>query len=46
MNMILHGEEAPNIIYINTLARNLADIQEKDRYDIPPFGGKERAEVQ
>lgn len=29
---------------------NLADIQEKDRYDIvlanPPFGGKERAEVQ
>lgn len=50
MNMILHGVEAPNIIHTNTLSENLADIQEKDRYDIvlanPPFGGKERAEVQ
>jgi type I restriction enzyme M protein len=50
MNMILHGIEAPNIVHTNTLAENLADIQERDRYDIvlanPPFGGKERAEVQ
>ncbi len=50
MNMIFHGVEAPNIIHINTLAENLADIQEKNRYDVilanPPFGGKERAEVQ
>ncbi|MDD2934097.1 MAG: N-6 DNA methylase [Methylotenera sp.] len=50
MNMILHGIEAPNIIHTNTLAENISDIQEKDRYDIilanPPFGGKERAEVQ
>jgi len=50
MNMILHGIEAPNIIRTNTLAENLADIQEKDRYDVvlanPPFGGKERKEVQ
>jgi len=50
MNMILHGVEAPNIIHTNTLTENLADIQEKDRYDVvlanPPFGGKERAEVQ
>lgn len=50
MNMILHGIEAPNIIHTNTLTENLADIQEKDRYDVvlanPPFGGKERAEVQ
>lgn len=50
MNMILHGVEAPNIIHTNTLAENLSDIQEKDRFDIvlanPPFGGKERAEVQ
>jgi type I restriction enzyme M protein len=34
----------------NTLTENLADVQEKDRYDIvlanPPFGGKERKEVQ
>jgi type I restriction enzyme M protein len=46
----LHGIEAPNIVHTNTLAENLFDIQEKDRYDIvlanPPFGGKERAEVQ
>ena len=50
MNMILHGVEAPNIIHTNTLAENIADIQEKDRFDVvlanPPFGGKERAEVQ
>lgn len=50
MNMILHGVEAPNIIHTNTLAENIADIQEKDRYTVilanPPFGGKERAEVQ
>jgi len=50
MNMILHGIEAPNIIHTNTLAENISDIQEKDRYDIilanPPFGGKERGEVQ
>ncbi|MEJ7591178.1 MAG: N-6 DNA methylase [Planctomycetaceae bacterium] len=50
MNMILHGIEAPNIIHTNTLAENLADIQEKDRVDVvvvnPPFGGKERKEVQ
>jgi type I restriction enzyme M protein len=50
MNMILHGVEAPNIVHTNTLAENISDIQEKDRYDIvlanPPFGGKERAEVQ
>ena len=50
MNMILHGVEAPNIVHTNTLTENITDIQERDRYDIvlanPPFGGKERAEVQ
>jgi type I restriction enzyme M protein len=50
MNMILHGVEAPNIIHTNTLAENLADIQDKDRMDVilanPPFGGGERKEVQ
>jgi len=50
MNMILHGIEAPNIIHANTLAENIADIQDKDRFDVilanPPFGGKERKEVQ
>ena len=50
MNMILHGIDAPNIIHTNTLTENLSDIQNKDRFDIvlanPPFGGKERKEVQ
>ena len=50
MNLILHGIEAPNILHTNTLTENLADVQEKDRFDVilanPPFGGKERAEVQ
>jgi type I restriction enzyme M protein len=50
MNMILHGIDAPNILHTNTLGENIADIQEKDRFDIvlanPPFGGKERVEVQ
>jgi type I restriction enzyme M protein len=50
MNMILHGIEAPNVIHTNTLSENLADIHDKDRFDVvmanPPFGGKERKEVQ
>ena len=50
MNMILHGIEAPSIVHTNTLAENVSDIQDKDRYDVvlanPPFGGKERPEVQ
>lgn len=50
MNMILHGIEAPNLIHTNTLGENIRDIQEKNRYNIilanPPFGGKERKEVQ
>ncbi len=50
MNMILHGIEAPNIIHTNTLGENIRGIQEKNRYHVilanPPFGGKERPEVQ
>ncbi|MXO84753.1 N-6 DNA methylase [Altererythrobacter aurantiacus] len=50
MNMILHGIEAPNLIHTNTLTENVMDLQEKDKFDIvlanPPFGGKERKEVQ
>ena len=50
MNMILHGIDAPNIVHTNTLAENLDDVQEKDRFDVilanPPFGGKERKEIQ
>lgn len=49
MNMIFHGVAAPNIIRGNTLAENMAQVQEKDRKDVilanPPFGGSERGEV-
>jgi len=38
MNMILHGIEAPNIVHTNTLSENILAN--------PPFGGKERKEVQ
>ncbi len=50
MNMILHGIEAPNIIHTNTLGEDINNIQQRDRFDVilanPPFGGKERPEVQ
>ncbi|MBS1902435.1 MAG: N-6 DNA methylase [Bacteroidetes bacterium] len=50
MNMILHGIEAPNIRHTNTLAENINDIQEKDRYTVvlanPPFGGSIGKEIQ
>jgi len=50
MNMILHGIEAPNIRHMNTLANNINDIQEKDRYSIilanPPFGAGIGREIQ
>lgn len=50
MNLILHGVDAPNIIHTNTLAENLADVQEKDRFEVilsaVPNGGKERPEIQ
>jgi type I restriction enzyme M protein len=50
MNMILHGIEAPNIRHMDTLAQNINDIQEKDRFNIilanPPFGAKIGTELQ
>lgn len=50
MNLILHGIESPNIYKQNTLTQNIRDFQEKDRYSVilanPPFGGKEKKEVQ
>ena len=50
MNMILHGVQSPNIIRTNTLTENLNNITPSDQKDVvlanPPFGGKEREEVQ
>ena len=49
MNMIFHGVTAPNIVHCNTLAENMASIQQSDRKDVilanPPFGGSERGET-
>ena len=50
MNMILHGIETPNIAHANTLAMDLNNVQDSQRFEVilanPPFGGKERKEVQ
>lgn len=50
MNMILHGIEAPDVRHVNTLSENLDDIQPGRQVDLvlanPPFGGKERPEIQ
>ncbi len=50
MNMILHGIRAPNLRRVNTLSEDVRQVQEKNRFDVilanPPFGGKERKEVQ
>ena len=50
MNMILHGVQSPDIIRTNTLAENLANITPSEQKSVvlanPPFGGKEREEVQ
>lgn len=50
MNMILHGVDAPTIVHANTLAQDVRDIAPSARVDVvlanPPFGGKERAEIQ
>ena len=50
MILILHGVETPNIVHTNTLTENVNDIQAKDQVDVilanPPFGGKERKEIQ
>ena len=50
MNMILHGVQSPNIVRMNTLSENIANIQPSEQKDVvlanPPFGGSEREEVQ
>jgi type I restriction enzyme M protein len=49
MNLLLHGMEAPNITYDNSLATPLREIGDAQRVDIimtnPPFGGEEEAGI-
>ena len=50
MNMILHGVAAPNYLRTDTLATRIADIEEKDRYNVilanPPFGTNKNKQLQ
>ncbi len=49
MNLLLHGLEAPQIAYGNTLERRLNEIGHSERVDViltnPPFGGEEEAGI-
>jgi len=49
MNLLLHGLEAPQITYGNTLAQKLVEIGHDQRVDViltnPPFGGEEEAGI-
>lgn len=45
MNLLLHGLEAPDIVYGNSLVKPLREIGDRERVDViltnPPFGGEE-----
>jgi type I restriction enzyme M protein len=49
MNLLLHGLEAPQIAYGNTLERRISEIGHSERFDViltnPPFGGEEEAGI-
>lgn len=49
MNLLLHGLEAPQIAYGNTLERRITEIGHSERVDLilsnPPFGGEEEAGI-
>lgn len=49
MNLLLHGLEAPQITYGNTLAQKINEIGHDQRVDViltnPPFGGEEEAGI-
>ena len=49
MNLLLHGMDAPQIAYGNTLSQRLNEIGHSQRVDViltnPPFGGEEEAGI-
>jgi type I restriction enzyme M protein len=49
MNLLLHGLEAPQIAYGNTLDRKINEIGHSERVDViltnPPFGGEEEVGI-
>lgn len=48
-NMLLHGVDVPQIYHDNSLAKNVLDYTEKDKFDVilmnPPYGGNEKADI-
>jgi type I restriction enzyme M protein len=50
MNLLLHGLEAPQIAFGNSLQVKISEIGERDRVDViltnPPFGGEEEPGIQ
>ncbi|MEC1376500.1 N-6 DNA methylase [Heyndrickxia oleronia] len=48
-NMILHDIDSPNILHDNSLAKNVRDYKEDDKYDViimnPPYGGIEEESI-
>lgn len=48
-NMLLHGVDVPQIHHDNSLAKNVLDYTEKDKFDVilmnPPYGGNEKADI-
>jgi type I restriction enzyme M protein len=49
MNLLLHGLEAPQIAYGNTLEQRITEIGHSERVDViltnPPFGGEEEVGI-
>lgn len=49
MNLLLHGLDAPDIAYGNTLERRINEIGHSERVDViltnPPFGGEEEVGI-
>jgi type I restriction enzyme M protein len=48
-NMILHDIDSPNILHGNSLAKNVRDYKEDDKFDVilmnPPYGGTEEESI-
>lgn len=48
-NLLLHGIDTPNIYHDNSLAKDVLDYTEEDKFDKilmnPPYGGSEKADI-
>ncbi|MBQ9389545.1 MAG: N-6 DNA methylase, partial [Synergistaceae bacterium] len=48
-NMLLHDIDSPDIKHANSLAKDILDYTDKDRFNVimmnPPYGGSEKSEI-